>query len=104
MKTRALLFAFALSTAPLAAPAHEGGHDARGVITSAGAEELTLRTKQGEEKFAVGKETEFVKDGAPATAQELSVGNRAVVHAKHRNGRMEAIKVEFATAAAPKKK
>ncbi len=67
-------------------------------------DELTIRTKQGEEKFAIGKETEFVKDGDPSTAQELNVGSRAVVHAKNKNGRMEAFKVQFASAAAPKKK
>ncbi len=104
MKIASLLFALALWTASLAAFAHEGGHDARGVVTSVSADELTLKTQHGEEKFAVGKETEFVKDGAPASAQDLNVGSRAVVHAKHKNGRREAFKVQFASPPAPKKK
>ena len=104
MKLGSMLLAFVLCTFPFGAGAHEGGHDARGEVTSVGADELTIRTKQGEEKFALGKATEFVKDGAPATAQDLNVGSRAVVHAKRKNGRMEAFKVQFASAAAPKKK
>jgi hypothetical protein len=99
-----MLLAFALGAAPLAASAHEGGHDARGVVTSVSAEELTIRTKQGEEKFALGRETEFVKGGAPATAQDLNVGGRVVVHAKNKSGRLEAIKVQLAPAPGPKKK
>jgi hypothetical protein len=105
MKVVSLLLAIALWTPSLAASAHEGGHDERGIITSVSADELTIRNQEGEKKkFTLRKETEYLKDGAPATAQDLSVGSRAVVHAKDNNGRMEAFKVQFASAPAPKKK
>src|SRR3954468_1216318 len=95
MKT--VLFAFALCTVPLAARAHEGGHDVRGEVSAVSAEELTIKTGHGEEKFALTPATELVKDGAPATARELKPRARAVVHGKKRNGRMEAIKVQFSS-------
>src|SRR5207248_9951456 len=75
--------------------AHEGGHDVRGTVTSVGSEELTIKTSHGEEKFALTSETEFVKDGAPATARDLKPADRAVVHSKKKAGRLEAVKVEF---------
>src|SRR5882724_7160716 len=108
MKLVSLLLAIALWTSSLAASAHEGGHDERGIITAVSADELTIRTEQGaKKKFALREETEFLKDGAPATVRDLTVGSRAVVHAKDNNGRIEAFKVQFASAApapAPKKK
>ena len=91
---RSILLALALSM-PLAGRAHEGGHDVRGVIASVGADELTIKTSHGEEKFVLTPETEFVKNGAPATAQDLKQSDRAVVHGKKKAGRMEAIKVQF---------
>jgi len=95
---RSILLAFALCTLPLAARAHEGGHDVRGVIVSVGTDELTIKTSHGEEKFVLTPETEFVKNGAPATAQDLKQSDRAVVHGKKKAGRMEAIKVQFSPA------
>ena len=89
-----LLLAFcALGASALVA--HEGGHDVRGTVTSIGPEELTVKTSHGEEKFALTSETEFVKDGAPATAKDLKPADRAVVHSKKKAGRLEAVKVEF---------
>jgi len=75
--------------------AHEGGHDVRGTVVSVGSDELTVKTGHGEEKFALTSETEFVKDGAPASAKDLRPADRAVVHSKKKSGRMEAVKVEF---------
>jgi len=42
-----------------------------------------------------------VKDGVPATAQDLKASDRVVVHARKKAARMEAMKVQFASA--PKK-
>jgi hypothetical protein len=98
MKARiliSLLSALALPTA-----AHEGGHDVRGVVTSISATELTVKTSKGSERFVVTPRTEFVKDGSPSAAQDLHESDRVVVHAKKKNGQMEAIEVQFAT---PKK-
>src|SRR5438132_4670415 len=76
MKTSSILIAFALCSVP--AFAHEGGHDARGVVTSVDAHELTLKTAQGEEKFILTPETQFVKDGSPATLQDLKASDGVV--------------------------
>ena len=100
---KSIMLAFALGVVPVAARAHEGGHDVRGVVVSAGAQELTVKTSRGSEKFVVTADTEFVKDGAPATAQDLKASARVVVHAKRRSGRMEAVKVEFSSALSPRK-
>jgi hypothetical protein len=44
-----------------------------------------------------------VKDGAPATAQDVKALDRVVVHAKKNAGRLEAVKVQFKSPARPKK-
>jgi hypothetical protein len=101
MKVASILLAFALCSTPVAA--HEGGHDARGVVTSVGPQELSIKTNHGEEMFVLTPQTEFVKDGAPATAQDLKASERVVVHAKKNAGRLEAVKVQFKSPARPKK-
>jgi hypothetical protein len=94
MRTASLLLALGLCAAhPLAA--HEGGHDVRGTVSSVGPGELTVKTSHGEEKFALTPETEFVQDGAPASAGDLKPADRAVVHSRKKGGRLEAVKVEF---------
>jgi len=95
MRILLLLPGLVLFAAALPARAHEGGHDARGTVSGVSSGELTLKTKAGEEKFHLTKDTEFVKDGAPATAADLKQGARAVVHAKKKNGRLEAVKVQI---------
>jgi len=93
MNIRTILLASALfSTAALA---HEGGHDVRGIVTAVTAQELTVKTNHGEEKFVLTPSTEFVKDGSPATAQDLETSDRVVVHAKKKTGGFEAFKVQF---------
>jgi len=96
MKLASICLAFAI---PLAALAHQGGHDVRGIVISVSAEELTVKTKQGSERFTLTPETEFVKDGSPAKAQDLKASSRVVVHGKKKAGRMEAVKVEFRSSA-----
>jgi len=102
MKVASMLLALALCSAPVAA--HEGGHDVRGVVTSVGPQELTIKTSHGEEKFVLTPETQFVRDGLPATAQDLKSSDRVVVHAKKKGGRLEAFKVQFRSPASPKKR
>jgi ABC-type sugar transport system substrate-binding protein len=89
------------ATVAFAALAHEGGHDVRGVVTAVTKDELTVATKKGAEHFALTPQTEFVKDGSPASAQDLRQSDRVVVHSKPNGDRLEAIKVEFAR---PKKR
>ena len=100
MKIAPMLLAFALCSVPVAA--HEGGHDARGIVTSVGSEALSIKTNRGEESFLLTPQTEFVKDGAPATAQDVKALDRVVVHAKKNAGRLEAVKVQFKSPARPK--
>ncbi|MFL5294168.1 MAG: hypothetical protein ACJ79U_21825 [Myxococcales bacterium] len=88
-----LLALCAAASGPLRA--HEGGHDVRGTVSSVDSKELTVKTSHGEEKFVLGPDTEFVKDGAPATAGDLKRDDRAVVHSKKKGGHLEAVKVEF---------
>ena len=101
MKVRSILLAVALGSASVSA--HEGGHDARGIVTAVSSHELTVKTNHGEEKFILTPDTEFVKDGSPATAQDLKASDRVVVHAKRKAGGFEAFKVQFRSAATPKK-
>ena len=93
MRIASILLVVAAFAGPLRA--HEGGHDVRGTVSAVGSGELTVKTSHGVQKFAVTPDTEFVKDGAPATADDLKPADRAVIHAKKRNGRFEAVKVEF---------
>jgi hypothetical protein len=102
MKSTLLAFACASWFFPLAAGAHEGGHDVRGVVVSVSREDLTVKTSHGSEKFVLTAETEFAKNGAPATAEDLKASDRVVVHAKKKGSRMEAVKVEFASTAGKK--
>jgi hypothetical protein len=102
MKVASTLLALALCSAPVAA--HQGGHDTRGVVTSVSARELIIKTSHGEERFVLTAGTEFVKDGSPGTAQDLKASDRVVVHAKQSGEHMEAVKVQFKSAASPKKR
>jgi len=96
VKTRIIISLLGVLAGP--AGAHEGGHDVRGVVSAVSAQELTVKTNKGSEWFALTPETEFVNDGSPATAKDLEQSDRVVVHAKKKAGRMEAIKVQSATA------
>jgi hypothetical protein len=96
MKLLWTLLLISIFAAPLGA--HEGGHDSRGVVVSIGEKELTVKTSHGEEKFVLTPETQFVKNGSPATAQDLAPSNRVVVHATKNGKRLEAVKVQFKSA------
>jgi hypothetical protein len=52
-------------------------------------------------QFTLTPATELVKDGAPATAEDLKPSTRVVVHAKKKDGRMEAVKVQFSSKRKP---
>src|SRR5205823_3680550 len=99
MKSTLLVFAFAAWAIPLASGAHEGGHDVRGVVVSVSGADLTVKTSHGSEKFVLTPETEYVKDGAPATSDDLKTSDRVVVHGKKKGSRMEAVKVQFTSTA-----
>lgn len=93
-RLRAALMALALGFTA-AGQAHQGGHDVRGVVATVSADELTVKTSRGEERFALTPDTEFVKNGKPAAARDVKPSQRVVVHSKKQNGGMEAIKVQL---------
>jgi hypothetical protein len=102
MNVASILLVSALCAAPVFA--HEGGYDARGVVTSVVPQELIIRTSHGEEKFLLTPDTQFVKDGSPAAVQDLKPSDRVVVHAKKKGGRLEAFKVQFSRRERPAKR
>src|SRR5437763_15344098 len=104
MKSTLLVFAFAAWAIPLASGAHEGGHDVRGVDVSVSGADLTVKTSHGSEKFVLTPETQFVKNGAPATAEHIQTSGRVGVHVKKKRGRVEEVKGELSAQPAPKKK
>ncbi len=78
------------------ARAHEGGIDARGVVQALSDDGLTVRTKRGDETFALTPRTRFTAGSRPVTRAELRVGDRVVVHAKGDGDRPEAVEVRSA--------
>ena len=92
---RAAILATAV-VALLAAPpakAHEGGVDAKGTVQVVTPERITIETAQGEKSFELTPGTSFARAGSPARREDLRVGERVVVHARERNGGLEAIQV-----------
>jgi len=89
-------FLATVAVALLAAPpaqAHEGGVDAKGTVQVVTAERITIETAQGEKSFELTPATSFARAGSPARREDLRPGERVVVHARERNGRLEAIQV-----------
>ena len=101
----AALLAAALSwQAP--ALAHGGSEHLMGTVKAVDDQSLTVDTKNRKEaKVKVDADTKFEKSGQPATAKDLSVGDRVVVHTRSGKGRQTAVLVKFGpqkTAEAPK--
>ncbi len=84
-----------------AALAHEGGMHEKGTVKAITATSLELQTAQGEKTFAITPRTEFVKGRAAAKASDLRPGDRVVVHARLKDGVLEATEVRGAGARAP---
>lgn len=101
MRTKILVSAAAalLATAPVAA--HEGGIDAKGVVKVVTAERITIETPKGERSFALTPETSYARGSAPARREDLRAGERVVVHARERGGRLEATAVRAGPARSP---
>ncbi len=77
---------------------------ATGSVVSADASTLTLKTKAGEEKFALGADTKIKLDTKDATAAELAAGQTATVTYTKSGETMNATAVVAKTKAAPKAK
>ncbi len=72
----AVLFVFS----PAFALAHGKGH-VKGTISAVGADHLTVKSEDGKEiHVMLTNKTKFSKGKAPATAADVKVGSRVVVH------------------------
>jgi hypothetical protein len=79
------------------AQAHEGGTDARGVVTSITSEEIVVATVSGAElKARIVPTTEILRGKESIRAQDVHPGERVVVHAAPHEGRLEAKLVKVA--------
>lgn len=93
MRTELLALVAVALLAMSPALAHEGGIDAKGVVKAVTAERITIETPKGERSFALTSETSYARGSAPARREDLRAGERVVVHARERGGRLEAIAV-----------
>jgi len=88
-----LAWVAALVVAASPALAHEGGVDAKGVVKALVADRITIDTRHGEKIFALTPDTEFVRGSKPVKREDLRLGERVVVHARARQGALEAVQV-----------
>lgn len=76
--------------------AHGKEQHIKGTVSKLSANEITVKAVDGTETtVAVSGETKFTKNGAPATANDLKVGNRVVIHASKEGGKLTAETVKF---------
>ncbi|HEY6293377.1 MAG TPA: DUF5666 domain-containing protein [Terriglobia bacterium] len=75
---------------PASAAATFVGDRAFGRITAISGNQLTVQGRQGEKVIVVSKDTEFSKDGQPATLQDFKVGDPILASGKETNGQFMA--------------
>jgi hypothetical protein len=94
----ALIITLAL---PIGAVAHEGHpHKILGTVTSATAERLVLKTRDGKElTITIAADTKVMKDKAAATAADIAPGTRVVVTATTAKGVTTAKEIRIGVAA-----
>lgn len=84
------------------AHAHEGGVDARGVLISADAGQVSVRGADGKElRFVLTPRTRIVVGGRAAKPADLVPGQRAVIHARKAGDQLEAASVRVSAASQP---
>jgi len=69
-----------------------------GKVTAISANSITVEIAAKEPKtvtVAITAQTKFVNSGAAASAKDLKVGDRVVIHAKENGKKMEAALVSF---------
>ena len=94
MKVMTFIAAIFLLILPMAARAHGGVEHIMGTIKTIAATSLTVEVKdKSEVKILLDDKTKFEKDGAPATAKDMTVGTRVVVDAKKKEGGGEPLAV-----------
>jgi hypothetical protein len=82
--------------------AHEGGTHERGVVKEVAKDRIVLATGEGKTvSIAVGPETRFLRGEVAVKPGDVHAGERAVVHARSSDGKLEATEVRLAPAAKP---
>jgi len=69
------------------------GDRAFGRITAINGSQITLQNRQGEKVIAVSNDTQYLKDGQPATLHDLKVGDPVMAAGKETNGQFTADRV-----------
>ncbi len=77
---------------------------ARGSIVSSDASSLTIKTKAGEEKFAINADTKITQSGKAIMSSDLKAGDTATVSYAKAGDQMTATKIVVAAPKAPKAK
>lgn len=75
--------------------AHGKAQHIMGAVTAISANSLTLKTATGAQVIAITSQTKFLKSGAAASVKDLKSGDRVIVEAEKRDGKMEAESVRF---------
>jgi Domain of unknown function (DUF5666) len=79
--------------------AHGGLEHVMGTVTKIDSGSITVKTTTGEVKTVmVLPTTKFVRGSATATAQDVKVGDRVVIHAKPEGEMLHAIEVKIGEA------
>ena len=86
--------------------AHGGEKHVLGTVKSTSADSIAVTTAKGTVTVLVNAQTKFIHDGKPASAAELKVGDRVVIHAKEEHEKLTATEVKSGgnAAATAKKK
>lgn len=97
MKRTKLVAALAAALAWASAAAHEkGGDRAMGVVESIATDRIVVKTADGHPvAFAITPETRFFKGDDPARAEDVKVGQRAVVRGERAGETLRAVQVRL---------
>jgi hypothetical protein len=82
------------------AMAHEGGMHTRGTVKEITADRIVLTTAEGKDVgVAMDAETRILRGHRPIGPADVRTGERVVVHAANRDGKLEATQVMVADSA-----
>lgn len=97
MKKLACILVLTLSLASLAL-AHGNLAHVLGTVVQITDHSLSVRTSDGSIKVvAFDDETHFLKGGSPATAKDVQIGSRVVIHAHQSGDKFHAAEVKIGT-------
>jgi len=95
--TLALLLTLVAASAALA---HGGLEHVMGTVTAITDNSISVKTADGSVKVVTfDATTHFLKGAAPATAKDVAVGSRVVIHAKKSGDALQAVEVKIGAGA-----